>query len=119
MTQRPRIQRLVDDPAQHVAIGESRAIRMTQHQTGFAELSAGLNWFTNDEVSPEWTTPYEEALYIIEGEVHLRTPDGLHVVGHAGDVLTIEKGTTVTYQGMPGSRLFFALTPANWMEPQA
>lgn len=115
MTEHTPIQLLREDEEFRAEVGTSIANRMSR-QCGFKDLSVGFSDIvTGDETDP-WTAPYEEALYVVTGELHLRTDQGQHLVGKPGDILTIEKGTTVTYQGTPGTRMVFALTPANWME---
>lgn len=115
MTEHTPIQLLADSDEHRAKVGTSMSNRMTR-QCGFTELSAGFTDFTSGGETEPWTAPYEEVLYVISGRLDLRTSAGQHLTGHPGDVLTIEKGATVTYQGAPGTRLFFALTPANWME---
>lgn len=79
------------------------------------ELSAGFVDFPDGGKTDPWTLPYEEVFYVIEGELILHL-DGRTVSAASGDVVTIEKGATVEYEGTPGTRAFFSLVPANWLE---
>lgn len=82
---------------------------------GLSELSAGIVRFPSGGSSDPWTLPYEEAFYVIEGQLSLHV-GGETVVVPAGEVVTLEKGCTVVYEGEPGTSAFFSLVPANWLE---
>ncbi|GAA2082310.1 cupin domain-containing protein [Aeromicrobium tamlense] len=82
---------------------------------GLSELSAGIVRFPDGGRSEPWTLPYEEAFYVIDGELSLHVGDETIVVP-AGEVVTLEKGCTVEYEGTPGTNAFFCLVPANWLE---
>jgi ethanolamine utilization protein EutQ len=62
-----------------------------------------------------WTLTYDEVQYVIEGELHLGTPDGV-VVGRPGDVLYVPKGTEVTFGTPSWARLLYITFPADWEE---
>ena len=85
---------------------------------GLAELAAGFVHFPDGGCTDPWTLPYEEAFYVIEGELtlHVETAgeERRTVVGKAGDVLALHRGATVRYEGTPGTRGFYSLVPANW-----
>ena len=83
--------------------------------SGLTELSAGFVTFPEGGATDPWTLPYEEVFYVIEGELTLHL-DGRPTVAAAGEVVTLEKGATVVYEGAPGTRAFFSLVPANWLE---
>ncbi|MEU0403835.1 cupin domain-containing protein [Streptomyces sp. NPDC006197] len=84
----------------------SRASALTDLAGGFAE-------FTDSTPAEPATLPYEELLYVIEGEVTLTVGDQV-IVGSTGDFITLEKGATVVFAGTAGTRLFYAVTPADW-----
>lgn len=94
------------------------AIDRRSKPTNLSELSAGFVTFTETGATEPWTLPYEEAFYVIEGELTL-VLDGERITGRAGDVLTLEEGVTVVYEGTAGTRAFFSLVPADWMERTA
>ena len=83
--------------------------------SGLSELSSGFVDFEVGGSTEPWTLQYEEAFYVISGEMKLHFGDEV-VVGRPGDVLSIEKGTTVVYEGTEGTRAFFSLVPADWAQ---
>jgi ethanolamine utilization protein EutQ (cupin superfamily) len=86
--------------------------------SGLKELGAAFMSFENTQVS-EWTTlSYEEVIYVISGEVTLEVKDGEQqstVRGAAGDLLTLQKGTTARYSGTPGSRSLVCYVPVDYL----
>ncbi|RNL62497.1 hypothetical protein EFK50_12055 [Nocardioides marmoriginsengisoli] len=91
------------------------AIDRRSKPTNLTELSAGFVTFTEDGATDPWTLPYEEAFYVIEGALTLVVGEE-RITGVAGEVLTLEKGVTAIYEGTAGTRAFFSLVPADWME---
>ena len=85
--------------------------------SSLTELSTGFVEFAETGAAEPWTLPYEETLYVIQGELTL-TCDGEKIVGNPGDLITLERGSTVVYAGTAGTRLVFSLVPANWLEAQ-
>lgn len=92
------------------------AIERRSMPNGLNDLSAGIVRFPDGGRSEPWTLPYEEAFYVIEGQLTLHVVDGDSVVVPGGEVVTLEKGCTVEYEGEPGTTAFFCLVPANWLE---
>lgn len=84
---------------------------------GLKELSAGIMHMPDGGRTDPWTLPYEEAFYVISGRLILHVGDE-SVEVPAGEVVTLEKGCTVVYEGDPGTSAFFSLVPANWLELQ-
>jgi ethanolamine utilization protein EutQ len=62
-----------------------------------------------------WTLTYDEVEYVIEGELHLGTDDGV-VVGRPGDVLYVPKGSRITFGTPSWARLLYVTYPADWAE---
>ena len=83
--------------------------------SGLTELSSGFVHFASSGPTEPWTLPYEETFYVISGELTLHC-EGEVVVGGPGDVLSIEKGATVVYEGTEETRAFFSLVPADWAQ---
>ncbi|WBA81362.1 cupin domain-containing protein [Endozoicomonas sp. GU-1] len=63
----------------------------------------------------DWTLEYDEVDYIVEGTLKIII-DGREVVGHAGDVMFIPKGTTIQFSAPDFARFMFVAYPANWEE---
>ncbi|MBO9523120.1 MAG: DUF861 domain-containing protein [Nocardioidaceae bacterium] len=103
--------------AEFTARNGPAAIDRRSKPSGLTELSAGFLEFTETGATEPWTLPYEEVLYVIEGELTL-THEGTDIVAKTGDLVTLEKGATVVYAGTQGTRLLFSLVPANWLESQ-
>ncbi|MCG3751974.1 cupin domain-containing protein [Amycolatopsis sp. Poz14] len=102
------------DPAHHDAIGPIRIDRRTIG-SGLVDLATGFAEFVEETPTDEWVQPYEEALYILDGELTIRA-NGDTVVGTSGDVITVEKGANVSASATVGTRVYFAVVPANWRE---
>ncbi len=60
-----------------------------------------------------WTLDYDEIDYIIEGELHIGTPQGT-VIGLPGDVLYIPKGSSITFGTPEWAKFFYVTYPAEW-----
>lgn len=102
------------DPSNTEILGSVKVDRRAL-STGLSSISAGFaEWIDGAEMEP-WTLPYEEAVYVISGELTISSGDTT-VVGHAGDMITCERGVEQVASGTPGTRVFFASYPANWRE---
>jgi len=110
----PPIQLVPEDDTHRAPVGTGFANRISKH-TGFKDLSAGFMEFLEDTETDPWTAPYEEIMYVIKGELTLRS-DGVEITAKEGEVASVEKGATLTYQAPAGTKLFFSLTPADWQE---
>lgn len=99
----------------HIALKGTTTIDRRSRAAEFNDLSAGFIEYAEHRISDPWTLPYEEAFYIISGELTLHH-DGCSVSGGPGDMMTIARGTTVRYEGTAGFRAFFCLVPADWMD---
>ncbi|GAB3680978.1 cupin domain-containing protein [Saccharopolyspora tripterygii] len=110
----PAARKLEFDPAHHDSIGPIRIDRRTVG-SGLIDLSAGFAEFVDETPADEWVQPYEEALYVLEGELTIRA-NGDKVVGKAGDVIAVRKGAKVSSSATAGTRVYFAVVPANWRE---
>ena len=116
-TPSPSVANLPYDAASSGSLGPVQIDRRTP-PFGLAELAAGFVEFPEGGRTDPWTLPYEEAFYVIEGELtlHVETEgeQGGTVVGKTGDVLALHRGATVRYEGTPGTRAFYSLVPADW-----
>lgn len=62
-----------------------------------------------------WKLNYDEVQIVLEGELHIGTPDGDRV-GHAGDILYVPKGSQITFGTPTWARFVYVTYPANWEE---
>jgi ethanolamine utilization protein EutQ (cupin superfamily) len=68
------------------------------------------------ELEMDFTVTYDEACYVIEGEIHL-TPRGEEpIVVRAGEVFEIHYDTDVHVHVPDRCRLFYAAYPVDWLE---
>lgn len=76
-------------------------------------LGAGM--MELDHTTFEWTLNYDEVDYVVEGTLEIII-DGRKVVGHAGDVIMIPKGSTIQFSTPDFCRFLYVVYPANWAE---
>ncbi|MGX8794519.1 cupin domain-containing protein [Fusibacter sp. JL298sf-3] len=76
-------------------------------------LGAGM--MELDHTTFDWTLNYDEVDYVIEGTLEIII-DGRKVVGHAGDVIMIPKGSTIQFSTPDFCRFLYVVYPANWAE---
>ncbi|MBN1921898.1 MAG: DUF861 domain-containing protein [Anaerolineae bacterium] len=74
-------------------------------------MAGGLMSFRKGAFS--WTLNYDEIEYVIEGELHIGTPNGT-VIGLPGDVLYVPKGTNITFGTPEWAKFFYVTYPAEW-----
>lgn len=60
-----------------------------------------------------WTLTYDEIDYVIEGELHIKTAQGV-TIGRPGDVLYIPKNTSVHFATPSWTKFFYVTYPAEW-----
>ena len=60
-----------------------------------------------------WTLTYDEIDYVIEGELHIKTAQGV-TIGKPGDVLYIPKNTSVHFATPSWTKFFYVTYPAEW-----
>ena len=68
-----------------------------------------------DKTTFEWTLNYDEIDYIIEGTLEILIY-GRKVVGKAGDVILIPKGSKIQFSTPDFTRFLYVVYPANWAE---
>lgn len=86
--------------------------------TGSADgtvLGTGFARFTNAEIP--WTVQYDEVVLVLEGELEIRTPDGVLKAGPK-DSIWLPKGTELTYISA-SALVFYAIHPSNWAEEKS
>jgi ethanolamine utilization protein EutQ len=60
-----------------------------------------------------WTLDYDEIEYVIEGELHITTAQGV-TVGRPGDVIYVPKGTSITFGTPSWAKFLYVTYPAQW-----
>lgn len=101
--------------ARHADRNGPVAIDRRSSATGLDQLATGFAEFTTaGSVGPD-TIAYEETLYLLAGELTVSS-GGDQIVGRAGDLITVEKGTTVMFTGTPGTRFLYSVVPGNWRD---
>lgn len=60
-----------------------------------------------------WTLTYDEVQFVIEGELHLTTAQGV-TIGKPGDVLYVPKGTSLTFGTPSWVKFLYVTYPAEW-----
>lgn len=71
---------------------------------GYMTLTAG---------SFPWTLTYDEVQIVLEGELHIGTPDGTRV-GRPGDLLYVPKGSAITFGTPSWAKFIYVTYPADW-----
>lgn len=71
-------------------------------------LGAGIGVF--QDCAMEWTVSYDEVLFILEGNLRLKTKAGTFHAG-AGDTLWIPEGTWLVYEADDPVTIFYAVAP--------
>ncbi|NLS56117.1 ethanolamine utilization acetate kinase EutQ [Hafnia alvei] len=93
-----------------------------EHQVGLTDLitaqdgssmAAGFMQWENGFFP--WTLNYDEVDMILEGELHVRH-QGETLVGKAGDVMFIPRGSSIEFGTTSHVRFLYVAWPANWQE---
>lgn len=74
-------------------------------------MAAG--YMTLTEGTFDWTLNYDEIQIVLEGELHIGTPQGTKV-GKPGDVLYVPKGSGITFGTPSWARFVYVTFPADW-----
>ena len=68
-----------------------------------------------NDTSLDYTMPYDDLIYVLEGELVLKTSAG-DIVGGPGDVLWVPTGETLTFTATGRTVVFCATHPVNWQD---
>lgn len=60
-----------------------------------------------------WTLTYDEIEFVIEGELHITTENGV-VVGKPGDVIYIPRGSKISFGTPQWAKFLYVTYPAEW-----
>lgn len=66
-----------------------------------------------EDIILEYEMPYDDIMYVLEGELTIATSTG-DVVGGPGDILWVPNGETVTFRATRATKVFCATFPVNW-----
>jgi ethanolamine utilization protein EutQ len=97
------------------ASGDTRIARVVN--AGISQhMGAGMEVL--DHVSIQWTTTYDEVLFVHEGRLTIETGGDRFACG-PGDIVWLPAGTTLIYHSSSGRcAYFYALYPVDWAARQ-
>jgi ethanolamine utilization protein EutQ (cupin superfamily) len=104
------------DLANRVVWGPTFSDRATTG-SGLSQLGCGFMEFAESATTDVWTLPYEEVLLVLAGTLRLEVVEGdstSQVIVQEGQIVTLAKGSTVTYSGESGTRMYWSLVPHDW-----
>lgn len=91
-------------------------VKFRQMMSSAESPNLAFGFLDINQTSFEWTLAgYDEVDYILKGTWEI-TINGRKYTGHAGDIMYIPKGTTVTFGSPDHATVFYAAYPANWEE---
>jgi len=76
-------------------------------------LAFGLTVF--QDCSMPYVLPYDDALYVLQGELVFRTDEQIYRCG-PGDVLWTPTGAKGVFEATGYCKVFYAVAPSNWVE---
>lgn len=76
-----------------------------------APMAAGYMTLTKGTF--EWVFSYDEVQVVLEGELHIGTPQGVRVA-KAGDIMFVPKGSQITFGTPSWTRFVYVTFPADW-----
>lgn len=95
--------------------GKTRIARVI-NKTNSTQMGGGYE--VMDGVSVHWTVTYDEALFIHEGHITIRTGGAVFEAG-PGDIVWLPSGTELDYDASKGRcGFFYMLHPFDWAERQ-
>ena len=74
-------------------------------------MAAG--YMTLTEGSFPWEFSYDEIQIVLEGELHIGTPEGTKIAT-PGDIMYVPKGSTITFGTPSWTRFVYVTFPADW-----
>ena len=74
-------------------------------------MAAG--YMTLTEGTFPWTLSYDEIQIVLEGELHIGTPEGTKIAKQ-GDVMYVPKGSSITFGTPSWTRFVYVTFPADW-----
>ena len=74
-------------------------------------MAAG--YMTLTEGSFPWEFSYDEIQIVLEGELHIGTPEGTRIA-KPGDIMYVPKGSTITFGTPSWTKFIYVTFPADW-----
>mgnify|MGYP000847193982 FL=1 len=74
-------------------------------------MAAG--YMTLTEGSFPWEFSYDEIQIVLEGELHIGTPEGTRIA-KPGDIMYVPKGSTITFGTPSWTKFVYVTFPADW-----
>ena len=90
-------------------MAQAAVVTNADHDTA---LGTGFGRLKDAEIP--WTIKYDEVIYVIEGQLTVRT-GGTDLIVDAGACIWLPKGTELVYLA-ENALIFYAIHPANWAE---
>lgn len=108
---------LHESDVEYEPLGIAPALELARVITNAAtsDLGGGFAHFREDGELADWTLPYDEVFFVLEGRLEVIS-SGTSASAGSGEVLVIPRGTTVTYRAVAATRAFFVLHPRDWAE---
>lgn len=104
---------VVTEPFPYPGPQPGQQVRTADVVTGEDGAPMAAGYMTLTAGSFPWHFSYDEVQIVLEGELHLGTPDGVRV-GRPGDVLYVPKGSDITFGTPSWARFVYVTFPADW-----
>jgi ethanolamine utilization protein EutQ (cupin superfamily) len=97
----------------------TRGMKLSRAITAAGSTVLGGGWVKMDGSGElkDWTLPYDEALYVVRGELTIDCEERSTVAG-PGQAILMAHGSKVSFKAKPDTVGFFALFPRDWRERQ-
>lgn len=104
-------------PSPFEPAGQGNRVRLLDLVTDKHCSTIGAGVMEMEDCSFPWTLNYDEIDIVLEGTLEI-TCEGKKVVGKAGDIILIPKGSSI-YFGTPDRvRFYYAVYPVNWADQE-
>lgn len=95
------------------AVGIDAARALTS--AGITRLGGGFMRLADGGELRDWTLPYDEVMFVLEGELLLSEGGKEHHIPKGEGVL-LRHGATVSYRSTVSTEVLYVLYPVNWHE---
>ncbi len=106
---------ITEDDVPYTALAGASNMELSRGLTSAALTSLGGGFIRFPEAGQlaGWTLRYDEFVFVLAGEMTVHS-GGTSVPVRAGQGCLLRNGTTVTYQGAPGTKALYILHPIEW-----